>query len=862
MRFFLFSLSALCSLSLHAQTDRVLEGVAREKGTQEFLAGVLVCAYPLHGQELLSFAISRDDGFFKLNIPSTNDSLRIELSCMGFSREERQIGPLFTSSLIVEMVPQVFTLNEVRVQAPEMSLKGDTMRYNLPAYAGITDRSIGDVLRHLPGITISTQGQIRYQGETVSNFYIENKDLMGRAYGVAVKNLPAEAFSMAEILENHQPVKILQNRESSSQTAINLRLKSAYKSTWMFTADADIGAWPLLWSARLMGAQFSSKWQSMHLYKSNNMGVELASELLAFTRGPGVYTLNLSGEQSLFSPADTPPPITLALSLFNHSHLFATKHLTNLNKNMELRVKANYLYDREESNRSVVTSYYLPSVPAVVINEHYNNERKTDQLDLELMLKANTESHFLENTINVKGSWSSVSSFLESLSPLSQCFELPNVQIGNNFTWMKRIGSRILKLGSELNYAQHPQSLFVLDDNNSQTVQHLGLYNFQASAAAELQQRIGKWSLTLNTGIRLCTQDFKTDLTGLKDMPLEFVFHNDIHAQIFEPYIEPGLQFNLVKSINFTCKLPLGYYWTSRLSDQFFFNPSLLMKWYISSAWELNVRYQRQTIYSDISQVHTGYIMRNYRQFDKGLDGLPFRLQNTYSLNLTYRSITGLMTYVRGNYISGFKNYAIYRELIDIYMFSQLNRANTPSKILSINSGLNKRFSDLRLSTGLSLSYLKSFMELVQQTVPIHYRSSSWTINPSITWNFIKDSFIEYQISLGTSQLSIKENKDTPDPLHQLRHKLSMTMAFSTRVYAQAGIEHYANKIQSNSFSQGIFGDAGLYLTYKKVKLRLEVKNIFNNDLYASAYYDDFNSILYTWKLRPRELSAGASWNF
>ncbi|MCL2738109.1 MAG: TonB-dependent receptor [Bacteroidales bacterium] len=855
-----------CSLS--AQSTSIIEGRVWEKSSREPLAGVSICLYPLHGNDLLSFAISQADGAFRLRIPATGDSLRVELSCMGFKKEIYPVGPPFNQTLTVEMTPETFVLREVLVRAPEMSLTGDTVRYYLPAYAGVEDRSIGDVLRHLPGISVGAGGQIRYQGEAISHLYIENRDLMGRGYGVAVRNLPAEAFSVAEVLEHHQSVQVLQNREFSSQAAINLKLKDAYKSTWMFTADAGAGVWPLLWSARLMGAQFSGNWQSLHLYKSNNMGEEVARELLTFGSAAGVIVLQPSEGQNLFAPANTPPPVSQSRSLFNHSQMVATNHLTGLGKDLELRMKANYLFDREESNRSVATTYYLPNTSDVIINESFWNERKTDQWGLELTVQANTKAYFLEDKVEIKGEWNSMRSLLFGVLPLEQHFNLPKVALRNDFTWMKRLGARVVKLGSELAYNQLPQSLSVWEgdvregEQPASLRQEVGLRDLQASVAAELQERIGKWNLTLNTGVRLGNRHLTSELTGMGNALPELALSNDTRMLTLEPYLEPGAQFNLRRDIQITSKFPICYHWSqTALYHRFYVSPSLSANWTMSSNWELRGAYRRETTLEGVSLMHTGYIMRNYRQFDQGLDHLPYRLRNSYSLSLTYRSAMGLMAFLRGGYSSGFRNYLSHRELIDIYMFSRLYEKHTPSNLLTATLGITKRFPDLRLTAGLSLGHNVISTEVVQQNVPVYYQNNSWSLTPRLALNFAKNSQIEYNAMLSSNNLVIRRSEQKGDPLRQLQHSLKTTVAFSSRIYAQVSAEHYANETVPGSYTQGVFGDAALSLSYKKVQFRLDLKNIFNHEYYTRASYREFSSVVYSWKLRPREFCVGASWS-
>jgi hypothetical protein len=71
------------------------------------------------------------------------------------------------------------------------------------------DRSIGDVLKRMPGIEVLPDGKILYQGKAINKYYIEGLDLLEGKYNLANDNLPYQEVSQVQILENHQPIKTL-----------------------------------------------------------------------------------------------------------------------------------------------------------------------------------------------------------------------------------------------------------------------------------------------------------------------------------------------------------------------------------------------------------------------------------------------------------------------------------------------------------------------------------------------------------------------------------------------------------------------------------------------------------------------------
>lgn len=69
-------------------------------------------------------------------------------------------------------------IDEVLVRAPKIYSKGDTISYYVASFQSENDISIGQVLKRLPGVTISDAGRISYKGQPIKNFYIEGLDLL------------------------------------------------------------------------------------------------------------------------------------------------------------------------------------------------------------------------------------------------------------------------------------------------------------------------------------------------------------------------------------------------------------------------------------------------------------------------------------------------------------------------------------------------------------------------------------------------------------------------------------------------------------------------------------------------------------
>ena len=134
------------------------------------------------------------------------------------------------------------------------------------------DRNIADVLRRLPGVEVAENGSIKYNGEPINKFYIDGSDFVNDRYGVATNNISPDDVSSVEIMENHQPVKVLEGLEFSQQAGLNIKLKEAARARWIGILNGGMGAEPLLYDASVFAMRIARKWQNMETLRLNDTG--------------------------------------------------------------------------------------------------------------------------------------------------------------------------------------------------------------------------------------------------------------------------------------------------------------------------------------------------------------------------------------------------------------------------------------------------------------------------------------------------------------------------------------------------------------------------------------------------------------
>lgn len=82
-----------------------------------------------------------------------------------------------------------------------ISLKGDTIEYNAASFETERNAKLEDLLRRLPGLTVSGNGDITAQGKSVSKVLIDGEEFFGYDPKIAIRNVRADAVDKVQVYE-------------------------------------------------------------------------------------------------------------------------------------------------------------------------------------------------------------------------------------------------------------------------------------------------------------------------------------------------------------------------------------------------------------------------------------------------------------------------------------------------------------------------------------------------------------------------------------------------------------------------------------------------------------------------------------
>lgn len=142
-------------------------------------------------------------------------------------------------------------LDEVTVTATrvKMVMKGDTVVFDAGAFRLAEGSMLEELVRQLPGATLSTDGVITYNGHKINELLVNGKDFFKGDPKVALRNLPSYTVKDLKIYDKtedddyltHAKAK-LDTDEANLNLVLDVELKKEYNVGRMANAEAGYGS--------------------------------------------------------------------------------------------------------------------------------------------------------------------------------------------------------------------------------------------------------------------------------------------------------------------------------------------------------------------------------------------------------------------------------------------------------------------------------------------------------------------------------------------------------------------------------------------------------------------------------------------
>lgn len=857
--------------TLAAKAKTVIGGIVRDKEQQKSISDAVVTICDDAG-EILAYGISRNDGTFSVEINSSLLKLTVYTRLLGYETDKRVIENC-SQRFMIDLTFGKIQLKELTVKSRPIWNREDTLVYSVDAFKGLGDKTIGDILKKLPGVEVSESGGIKYQGESINKFYIEGLNLLENRYGIATNNVSADAVQNIEIIENHEPLKVLKDYSLSDKAAINLKLKKdrlgrPVGSTTLGSGISD----ERLWLAETFALNTGKKSQYIVMYKTNNVGKDIASELKSQSFSINdLYDVSNYTEKTLFNTQSFGhPPIEKKTYLFNNTHVATINKLWKTTENSQFRMNIQYLYDVQRETVKRNSAYFLPD-STLRIYESNKLSRKSNVIDVILTFTDNSPDYYLNNTLKWSGEWNKVTS-LESTNTFNvhQYFKLPAQFLKNDLKYVKRFGERVWDFTSFTVYASQPQCLKVdvdtIDTYRQQIVDLTGFYTRNATyygfgagssnvkLKAVLEASFNKYSSALLHPVfcEKSNSNLATDYLNLEITPT-YTYRNDrltVNADLALRQHALWVNDRIIK--------------TNQLYSFSLADPSLLISYNASSMLTARVSYRSAHTFGDFMDLTDAYFMSSYRNFGRYSSLLKQSKRQSFSGGFRYRN--PLSTFFLNSsivYAPEKSNTIPSQQFIGNEFVLGSFPYSTRSNMLMWQAYTGKYFAGIHTSLSLSVSYTSSQGERLQQEVLYPYRSSGWNLYPKVDVKLSDDCSLSYQSKFNNRIAEITRTNDVLyASIWQVAQQFSGFYLIGKQCQINAKAEYSYNEIGKNNTVKMLFADVGITYKQRLMDFELSWNNIFNQKTYRYSTFNDLDRFDYVYSLRPAMLLLTVSFKY
>ncbi len=849
-RLLAYMLCLIVSVSAVAQVN--VSGTVVDKDSNEPLTGASVIVKGADGK-IKKYATSKGDGGFAMSLPSVS-GCRLEVSMMSFAKKTIPLDSV-SFPLTVQLEPGTTLLKEVTVKADRIREQGDTITYNVGSFAQAHDRSIGDVLKRMPGIDVANNGKIQYQGEDINKFYIEGSDLLGGKYGIATNGISHEDVGAVEVMENHQPMQVLAGISFSDKAAINLKLKNKAKATWSFHGDAGGGySWQpdgAIWDGELFAMAVMPNFQNITTFKTNNIGEDLSAQATDF------FASRRGTELSRYVGVSLPgvPNLSRRRTLFNRSALVSTNALWKLGRG-EFKTQIDYSFNRVTAEAANVTTYFLNDGNRVV-TENRNGVDRSHSLSGKFIYELNQKTAFINNTLKTNIDWDNVCLGVTGSLPNDQTASLPDYYVGNDFKLIKRFnGKHLVTFISRNEWESLPQTLSV-SINDGVMRQQVKDHAFYTNESATYAFSVKGITISLEGGVKAYFRSLNTELP---DMPEEIPGEttNVLNTNYLTVYATPKFEY-WVKRVNFSLDAPVSfahYTFDKALANrsEVYFSPSLSMNWKPNNRFSMSVSGGTRRSPMDLNMIQPGYVMTDYRSFRRGVDDFYNSSSQRVSGRLSYKHTRrGIFANAMVLQSWSHRPYTLAQQLYGDYVVYSYTSAKSDWQMLMASGKIGKTLDFMRGSANINGSFSRNESHLISENSSVNSVGTSWSAGAKINGSPLRWLSFDYRFEWASSRMSM--NGINASWLRNMENELLLNIMPHKKWEWHISGEHYRNELIAGQFKNVFLLDTKvIYKLNKRLELSASLSNIFNQRTYNYTTYNQLTSFESQRWLRGREL--------
>ena len=860
--------------AVNAQTQTIsVHGQAR-CGTEK-VVGALVTMLQPADSSIVAYTTTDKQGFYTLKATTQLSEVLLSISGFNIKRKTTHIKA-HSQTLDFHVEEENRILREVVVKSQKLWGNRDTLNYLVSAYTRGKDRSIGDVLKKLPGITIEDNGVIKYQGNPINHFYIENLDMLQGRYNLATQGIKAEDVATVQVLENHEHIRSRQDQTPSERAAINLKIKDKAKGIWSKSADLGTGHNhdETLWEAMLQTMYFGKGKQHMLRYSGDNLGRSLEM-------GTDHYGFSSEGNSRMVSLVEySSPPI--GNSLFGYCHSINLNNLAKLSDSITINYNLNYNHNFASGHSFSQTTYFLPNGEKQLLIEDIADRTHTHSANVQLIYEMNLQQRYLKNTFSLWGRWnegrgeilsghqfhSPILNGTSGDSSISQALHYRSLGVTNRTHWVYRTAKGGgFEWISTNRVAKTPQTLIISGERPAH--QDIEITTISTSNSFRLLRdlRSHKWTLSSSGNLNSSYTILTSALTHPNIPVAPYGDMNHLHTSVD---LGPVAQYT---SGNFQSKLslPVALTYTALHNAavegeetdahrlRLYLQPSFSLHWKASDYFTLNANAHYSVSETPWRKLLTANVMQNYRSLSRYRATLDNSYNASAHFKVEFKDIfSSVFAHLEGNWQRSWSDIA-YGTTLDAQAHTIVEAAYMPNQsnryILTAYGRKDIDWHTLQIELSATRSWGKS--EMLRQSVLTTYRTTGYALQGTLAFDIASGYRLDYKATWQRQRSAASQQTFTFDELSQ-RAELSLRL-LPSRLFLNLYANHTHNSSLASERKDYLFIGSSLQFKFsKKVEFNLNGDNLTNIRSYSSRSIGDMENYYSEYYLRPLSITLTA----
>ena len=847
------------SVCVQLRSQTVISGIVSDAEDREPIPNILIKVMnpDSPGREIITYTETNKNGEYKLQFNIGLNYIEVEFSLLGYKRDTVRLKNE-PQTLNRFLTVSTFALREVTVKAPSISSRGDTINYNVAAFKSGSDRTVEDILKKLPGITVQNNGRIEYQGEAINKFYIEGLDMLGGRYNLATQNITVDHITTVQVYENHQPIRLLKDINLSDKAAINIKLKDNRMSRPKGNIMAGTGysdKW--LYQGDIFGFMANREVQMLLSGKSNNISSTIRGELTSHY-GENANRVKAS---TLISPVSVNAPFPIGeRSGYYRNVISSVNAIKKIDDYSNMKVNMSYQEGKAENRRWISSSYYTGG-SEILIEENTQAGIKDKALSVSVNYQKNRDSLYINETLGGNLDIGDNNVHASSLINHHQRYRMKQFNLNNRLDLMWRRGYNTYSIHSFVSGGDIPENRLTIHSSNKekpveQTVSGHTIYTKHSTAFVKGFNAFSNLSIDLSF-----ESEYDRIFTDLVNkVPDENFLNRNRGYKLISTAL---LAYTYSKNrFRLTLSSPVKYYNFRYKNNPDFtvdkpvIAPQLNVRYQLTPGFRINMSSGIDHSFGDILNFIEAPIQKSYLNLSQGESGvLAQNRRMKINVGYDYRNtMSGLFSTLLLGYNKTERNILNGSDISENGMVTAFSKATkNHSNNITSNLYLAKNFYNIRTVASLTVNAFYSDNERIRQDVRVKYTHGLLSFVPTLNFTLIEWLAVRVNGSFDfMRQKTNTENQNLATPINNWGADMELSVLPIKNLEIYYNVNYSNRSLLEDKRENILFMDGGVwYQPLKEMELGLSFRNLTNEKSYTRAIYRELDLIKTTHFLRP-----------